>query len=73
MYPDPDSDPDAYPDLSIFIIDLQDANKKQITLLFTLLYYPDPGGPKTGGSGESGFRFGSATLLGTGTLEAENT
>jgi hypothetical protein len=27
---DPDSDPDADPDPSIFIIDLQDANKKQI-------------------------------------------
>jgi hypothetical protein len=25
----PDSDPDADPDPSIFIIDLQDANKKQ--------------------------------------------
>jgi hypothetical protein len=32
MDPDPDSDPDqdADPDTSIFIIDLQDANKKQI-------------------------------------------
>jgi hypothetical protein len=28
MDPDPDSDPDADPDPSIFIIDLQDANKK---------------------------------------------
>jgi hypothetical protein len=27
---DPDSDPDADPDPAIFIIDLQDANKKQI-------------------------------------------
>jgi hypothetical protein len=32
MDPDPDSDPDADPDPdpSIFIIDLQDANKKRI-------------------------------------------
>jgi hypothetical protein len=32
MDPDPDSDPDqdAVPDPSIFIIDLQDANKEQI-------------------------------------------
>jgi hypothetical protein len=29
---DPDSDPDADPDPSIFIIDLQDANKKLILL-----------------------------------------
>jgi hypothetical protein len=29
---DPDSDPDADPDPSIFIIDLHDANKKQILL-----------------------------------------
>jgi hypothetical protein len=28
--PDPDSDPAADPDPSVFIIDLQDANKKQI-------------------------------------------
>ena len=28
MDPDPESDPDADPDPSIFIIDLQDANKK---------------------------------------------
>jgi hypothetical protein len=28
MDPDPDADPDADPDPSIFIIDLQDANKK---------------------------------------------
>jgi hypothetical protein len=28
MDPDPDSDPDADPDPSIFIIDLQDSNKK---------------------------------------------
>jgi hypothetical protein len=28
MDPDPDQDPDADPDPSIFIIDLQDANKK---------------------------------------------
>jgi hypothetical protein len=28
--PNPDSDPFATPDPSIFIIDLQDANKKQI-------------------------------------------
>ncbi len=27
---DPDADPDAYPDPSIFITDLQDANKKPI-------------------------------------------
>jgi hypothetical protein len=27
---DPDSDPDADPDPSIFIIDFQDANKKEI-------------------------------------------
>jgi hypothetical protein len=28
MDPDPDSDPDLYPDPTLFIIDLQDANKK---------------------------------------------
>jgi hypothetical protein len=32
MDPDPDSDPDADPDRSIFIIDLQDANKIQTFL-----------------------------------------
>jgi hypothetical protein len=30
MDPDPDPDPDADPDPSIFIIDLQDANKELI-------------------------------------------
>jgi hypothetical protein len=30
MDPDPDADLDAVPDPSIFIIDLQDANKKLI-------------------------------------------
>jgi hypothetical protein len=30
MDPDPDSNPDAAPDPAIFVIDLQDANKKQI-------------------------------------------
>jgi hypothetical protein len=30
MDPDSDPDPDADPDPSIFIIDLQDANKKRI-------------------------------------------
>ncbi len=29
MDPDQDSDPDADPDPAIFVIDLQDANKKQ--------------------------------------------
>jgi len=32
MDPDPELDPDADPDPSIFIIDLQDANRKQICL-----------------------------------------
>jgi hypothetical protein len=32
MEPDSDPDPDADPDPSIFIIDLQDANKKQVLL-----------------------------------------
>jgi hypothetical protein len=60
------------PDPSIFIIDLQDANKKLIKKKFPEqdpdpdLYLwlmdpdPDPGGPKTC---ESGFGSGSATLL----------
>ena len=41
MGPDPDSDPDAVSDPAIFVIDLQDANKKQIFLkqLFCLLLY----------------------------------
>jgi hypothetical protein len=30
MDPDPDSDPAADPDPAIFVIDLQDANKKRI-------------------------------------------
>jgi hypothetical protein len=38
---DPDSDPDADPDPAIFVIDLQDANKKQIffdRFLYLLLF-----------------------------------
>jgi hypothetical protein len=34
---DPDPDPDANPDLAIFVIDLQDANKKIIFLKVFLL------------------------------------
>jgi hypothetical protein len=39
MDPDPDSDPDpdADPDPSIFITDLQDANKKLIFLKFSCI------------------------------------
>ncbi len=39
MDPDPDSDPDADPDPSIFIIDLQDANKKRIIKKSFSAYY----------------------------------
>jgi hypothetical protein len=41
MDPDPDSDPDqdAVPDPSIFIIDLQDANKEQIKKKFSAYYF----------------------------------
>ncbi len=35
---DPDSDPDADPDFSIFITDLQDANKKTNFLKKVFLY-----------------------------------
>jgi hypothetical protein len=39
MDPDPDADPDADPDPAIFVIDLQEANKKQffykVFLVFT--------------------------------------
>jgi hypothetical protein len=54
------------------VIDLQDANKKLICLLdpdpeldpdpYLWIMDPDPGGPKTRGSGETG--TGSATVLG---------
>jgi hypothetical protein len=50
---DPDSDPD--PDPAIFIIDLQDTNKK----LFKKKFFLIPHGPKTCVSGASG----SGTLL----------
>jgi hypothetical protein len=33
MDPDPDSDPDAYPDPAIFLSDLQNANKNQFVCL----------------------------------------
>jgi hypothetical protein len=36
---DPDADPDADPDPSIFIIDLQDANKKLILKSFSAYYF----------------------------------
>jgi hypothetical protein len=36
---DPDADPDAYPDPSIFITDLQDANKKPILKKSFPVYY----------------------------------
>ena len=39
MDPDPDSDPAADPDPSVFIIDLQDANKKQIFFKSFPAYY----------------------------------
>jgi hypothetical protein len=41
MDPDPDSDPDADPDPAVFVIDLQDANKKLIFLkkFFCLLLF----------------------------------
>jgi hypothetical protein len=35
MDPDPDSDPDSHPDPAIFVIGLQDANKK---LMFSAYY-----------------------------------
>ncbi len=37
--PDPDADPDADPDPSIFIIDLQDANKKLVEKNSFSAYY----------------------------------
>jgi hypothetical protein len=37
MDPDPDLDPDADPDPAIFLIDLQDANKKLICLFTSFL------------------------------------
>ncbi len=37
--PDPDSDPDADPDPSIFIIDLQDSNKKRMKKKSFSAYY----------------------------------
>jgi hypothetical protein len=39
MDPDSYSDPDAEPDPSIFIIDLQDANKKLIKKSFSTYYF----------------------------------
>jgi hypothetical protein len=38
MDPNPDSDPDAYPDPAIFVIGLQDANKKQLYKKLFLLF-----------------------------------
>jgi hypothetical protein len=37
MDPDPDSDPDSDPGPAIFVIDLQDANKKLIFVLQVFL------------------------------------
>jgi hypothetical protein len=39
MDPDPESDPDADPDPSIFIIDLQDANKKSKFFFICFVWY----------------------------------
>jgi hypothetical protein len=36
---DPEVDPDADPDPAIFVIDLQEANKKQIFLMKLFAYY----------------------------------
>ncbi len=39
MDPDLDQDPDSYPDPDIFVIDLQDANKKLILKSFSAYYF----------------------------------
>jgi hypothetical protein len=39
MDPDSDSDPDPNPDPAIFIVDLQDANKKQTKKSFFAFYF----------------------------------